>query len=85
MEGERERERGNIHETTVALQQCDPAIRCPEIPIGCQIAIRLVAPPRTIIARARIEPDRVKKKKNVRVLSSNISPFEWPVRSEFRR
>lgn len=42
--------------TTWSLQQCDPVTRCTEIPIGCQIAIRLAgrSTPRPIIARAFI-------------------------------
>jgi len=40
-EGEREREEREST-TMVVLQQCGSATRCTEIPIGCQITIRLV-------------------------------------------
>lgn len=55
-----ERREGRVSTTTVALQQCGPATRCTEIPIGCQIAIRLVGHCTTTDYRARIEPDRTK-------------------------
>jgi len=60
-ERDREREReGRVPTTTVALQQCGPATRCIEIPIGCQKAIRLAGYCTTTDYHTRIEPNRTK-------------------------
>lgn len=71
------RRRGRVSTTTVALQQCGRATRCTEIPIGCQIAIRLVGHCTTTDYRARIEPGSNKKC----LRFSDISTFAWRARS----
>lgn len=75
--GGRRRRRGRVSTTTIALQQCGRATRCTEIPIGCQIAIRLVGHCTTTDYRARIEPGSNKKC----LRFSDISTFAWRARS----
>ena len=87
-EGEREREREREKErerktqskrgrvSTTMVQQCSPTTRCTEIPIGCQIAIRLVGHCTTTDYRARIELDRTKSACALQIfqLSRGVQP-----------